>query len=84
MDTIELVNAAISGDREAVASHFNSILALKVTDALEIKKVELATNLLTPQEEQNDTTETSIDAEGTDGTGSQSDSEPQSSETEQN
>lgn len=84
MDTIELVNAAISGDRDAVTTHFNSILASKVTDALEIKKVELATNLLTPQEEQNDTTETSIDADGTDGTESHSESEPQFAETEQN
>jgi|APGre2960657373_1045057.scaffolds.fasta_scaffold12460_2 hypothetical protein len=84
MSTLELVNAAISGDRDQAISNFNSILASKVSDALEIKKVELATNLLTPQEEQNDTTENSIDVDGTDGTELLSEPEPQSTETEQN
>ena len=51
MDTIELVNAAIAGDRDAVMAAFDTTMAQKVSDALELKKVEIASNLLAPQEE---------------------------------
>ena len=50
MDTVEIVNAAVAGDKETFMSAFNSAIANKVTDALELKKVELASTLITPQE----------------------------------
>jgi hypothetical protein len=50
MNTIDLVTAVINGDKEAAETAFNASLADKVTDALEVKKVEIATNLVTPEE----------------------------------
>lgn len=66
MNTIELVNAAIAGDRDAVMAAFDTTMAQKVTDALEIKKVEIASNLLTPQEEvtSDESTETATEVNG--------------------
>lgn len=62
MDTVELVNAAVNGDKEAFVSAFNQTIADRVTDALELKKVELATQLLSPEEQTNEleTVETEI------------------------
>jgi len=66
METLELVNAAIAGDRDAVMSAFNATMAQKVSDALELKKVEIASNLLSPQEEvsSDESTETQTDVDG--------------------
>lgn len=50
MNTVDLVTAIINGDKEAAEAAFNASLADKVTDALEVKKVEIATNLVTPEE----------------------------------
>lgn len=50
-NTVELVNAAIVGDRDAVLAAFNDSIATKVSDALEIKKVEIASNLLGIEQE---------------------------------
>jgi len=54
METIELVNAAIAGDEEAVKAAFDATIAARVTDALEVKKVEIASSLLTPEVETNE------------------------------
>jgi hypothetical protein len=44
--TVDAVTAAIAGDKERFLNAFNSAIANKVTDALELKKVEIASNLL--------------------------------------
>ena len=49
--TVDAVSAAIAGDKEAFLSAFNNAIANKVTDALEVKKVEIASNLLGVQDE---------------------------------
>jgi hypothetical protein len=49
MDSIKIVDAAIAGDKEAFMAAFNSAMADKVTDALELKKVELASTLVSPE-----------------------------------
>lgn len=55
MDSIKIVDAAVAGDKEAFMAAFNSAIADKVTDALELKKVEMASTLVTPE-----TTETEV------------------------
>jgi len=85
MDTVELVNLAIAGDRDALTAAFDSAMAAKVTDALEIKKVEIASNLL-GTEETDEVTDTTLEVDGTDGSAeaesSAATTEP--AETEQN
>jgi hypothetical protein len=49
--TVDAVTAAISGDKESFLTAFNNAIASKVTDALEVKKVEIASNLLGVQDE---------------------------------
>lgn len=51
---IDAVNAAIMGDREGFMQGFQSAIADKVGDALEIKKVEVASSLLSPVEVTNE------------------------------
>ena len=51
---IDAVNAAIMGDREGFMQGFQSAIATKVGDALEIKKVEVASSLLSPVEVSNE------------------------------
>ena len=48
--SLNTVTAAVAGDKEAFLNAFNSAIANKVTDALEIKKVEIATSLLGNEE----------------------------------
>ena len=48
--SLQAVTAAIAGDKEGFANAFNSAIANKVTDALEVKKVEIASNLLGVQD----------------------------------
>ena len=43
-----LVDAILSGDAEGVMNSFNAAMAGRVNDALEIKKVEVASTLITP------------------------------------
>lgn len=66
MDTVELINLAIAGDRDALTAAFNGAMAAKVSDALEIKKVEIASNLL-GTEETDETTNATVEVDGTDG-----------------
>jgi hypothetical protein len=47
---LDAVNAAIMGDRDGFAQGFQSAIAGKVSDALEIKKIEVASMLLSPTE----------------------------------
>jgi len=63
MNTVELVNAALAGDRDAVLAAFNTAIADKVSDALEIKKVEIASNLLGTETEETTDGSTEIQAE---------------------
>lgn len=64
MNTVELVNLALAGDRDALSSAFNATMAAKVTDALEIKKVEIASNLLGTEETSDEVTEPTIEVDG--------------------
>ena len=50
--TTTAVNAAIAGDKEGFLSAFQNAIADKVTDALELKKVEIASNLLDAGQQQ--------------------------------
>lgn len=77
MDTLELVNLALSGDREATTAAFQQAMAAKVTDALEIKKVEIASNLLGTEETSDETTEPTIEVDGSsDGSTTDANAEP--------
>ena len=51
MEPIDIVNAAVAGDKESFMAAFNAALSNKVSDALDVKKVEIASNLLGAQEE---------------------------------
>lgn len=85
MDTVELVNLAIAGDKDALVAAFDNAMAAKVTDALEIKKVEIASNLL-GTEETDEVTDATLEVDGTDGS-TEIQSEPataDTAETEQN
>ena len=66
MDTIEIVNLALAGDKDGLEAAFNNAMAAKVSDALEIKKVEIASNLL-GTEESDETTDATIEVGGADG-----------------
>lgn len=63
MDSIKLVDAIVANDKEAFMAAFTAAISDKVTDALELKKVELATTMLGQPEET--TTEISNEVEGT-------------------
>lgn len=52
--TVDAVNAAIAGDKEAFMAAFNNAISTKVGDALEIKKVEIASTLLGQEEVSNE------------------------------
>ena len=51
MEPIDIVNAAVAGDKDSFMAAFNAALSNKVSDALDVKKVEIASNLLGTQEE---------------------------------
>lgn len=53
MEGYNLVDAMLAHDKETFMQAFNAAISSKVNDALEVKKVEIASNLLTPQEEIN-------------------------------
>ena len=69
MDTIEIVDAALAQDKESFMKAFNAAIANKVSDALELKKVELASNLLEPEQTEttvtNEPTEVATEVSGT-------------------
>ena len=49
---VEQLVDSILQNREGFMDEFKAAIAAKVSDALEIRKVELASTLITPQEEQ--------------------------------
>jgi len=66
--SMQAVTAAIAGDKEAFVNAFNTAIASKVSDALEVKKVEVASNLLGQEEVANEieTIETEVDGSSDD------------------
>lgn len=62
MSGIDIVNAALMNDKESFMAAFNAAISSKVTDALEVKKVEIASGILDTTVEQQNEVE-SIDAE---------------------
>jgi hypothetical protein len=64
MDSFSIVDAAVAGDQEAFMNAFNAAIAPKVSDALEIKKVEIASNLLTPEESSDEIPEYEAEVDG--------------------
>ena len=60
---LDAVNAAIMGDRDGFQQGFQAAIATKISDALEVKKVEVASSLLSPIEVSNEieNVETEID-----------------------
>lgn len=71
MTTLDMVNAALSGDKEGFQAAFDAAFGEKVTDALEVKKVEIASSLITPEVETNevetDQSEVDVGSESSDG-----------------
>lgn len=84
MDSVNIVDAALAGDKESFMAAFNSAIANKVGDALEIKKVEVASSLITSPEtevEVNEPTNVETEVEGSDGTSSGSSEASDETET---
>jgi hypothetical protein len=50
METTEIVDAVLNQDAEAFKSAFDNVLAQKVADALEVRKIEIASNLVAKDE----------------------------------
>jgi len=65
--SLDMVNAALGNDQESFMAAFNAALATKVSDAIEVRKVEIASTLLTPEtEETNEVETTEIEFDGSD------------------
>ena len=64
MSSLDIVNAALMGDREALVAAFNSEVAGRVTDALEVKKVEIASTILNTEEPPNEVETTEVEVDG--------------------
>ena len=64
MDAQSIIDAAISGNMDAVKSAFDSAIAAKVTDALDVKKVEIASTLLGTEEVPNESETTEVEVDG--------------------
>jgi hypothetical protein len=61
---VNIIDAAIAQDKDAFMQAFNDAISQKVVDALEVKKVEIASNLLGTQEVETneiETAETEVD-----------------------
>lgn len=60
---VDLVNAALAQDKDAFMQAFNNAISQKVVDALDVKKVEIASNLLGQEETPNEieTNQTEVD-----------------------
>lgn len=74
METVGIVDTVIAGDKEAFMNAFNDALASKIEDALEVKKVELASSLITTQQETevtNEPEEVASEVVGTDNSSEQ-------------
>ena len=73
MSSLDIVNAALMGDKEALVAAFNSEIAGRVTDALEVKKVEIASTILNTEEPTNEVETTEVEVDGsTDGVDTES------------
>ena len=64
MSSLDIVNAALMGDREALVAAFNSEVAGRVTDALDVKKVEIASTILNTEEPTNEVETTEVEVDG--------------------
>jgi len=65
--SLDMVNAALGNDQESFMAAFNAALATKVSDAIEVRKVEIASTLLTPEtEETNEVETTEVEFDGND------------------
>jgi len=53
MNSESFINAILSGNRDEAVEAFNSSLSAKVADALEVKKVEVASNFIAAPTEMN-------------------------------
>lgn len=51
MENFNLVDAVVANDKESFMQAFNAAINTKVLDALELKKVEVASTLITSPEE---------------------------------
>lgn len=63
MDAQSIIDNAISGNMDAVQTAFNAAIAAKMTDALDVKKVEIASTLL-GTEETNELEATEVEVSG--------------------
>ena len=66
--SLDMINSIRGNDKESFMTAFNAALATKVSDALEVKKVELASTLLTPPETEktNEVEPTEVETVGSD------------------
>jgi hypothetical protein len=64
MDAQSIIDNAISGNLDAVKAAFDSAIAAKVTDALDVKKVEIASTLLGTEEVPNESETTEVEVDG--------------------
>lgn len=62
LSSLDLVNAVVAQDKDTFMQAFNNAMSQKVMDTLELKKVEVASNLITPQEAEIDEFQT-VEAE---------------------
>jgi hypothetical protein len=52
MEEIQLaIQAAASSDANAFREHIGAALSAKISDALDLRRIEIASNMLAPQEE---------------------------------
>ena len=66
MDTIDIVDAAIASDKDSFMAAFNAAIMPRVGDALEVKKIEIASTLLTPEETNDEVSEFEAEVDGSD------------------
>jgi len=64
MDAQSIIDAAISGNMDAFKTAFDSAIAAKVTDALDVKKVEIASTLLGTEEVPNESETIEVEVDG--------------------
>jgi hypothetical protein len=64
MESFNIIDAAVNGDEEAFVNAFNAAMAPKISDALEVKKVEIASTLLTPEESNDEVPEHEAEVDG--------------------
>lgn len=77
--SMQAVTAAIAGDKEGFQNAFSAAIAGKISDALEVKKVEVASNLLGVGQENNEPETVSSEIGGSaDGSEAASDSTTES------